>query len=105
MMIQVRYNLPEIIQVVSVLIGFFGIGLYRASNFTVVGGNANKILYWWEAMGWLVVTAIHIAHGSSPYLSTLFFAYNLYRWWNSGGGDGVKNFLQSLAMKPAHAVK
>ncbi len=32
-------------------------------------------------------------------------AYWTYRWWNSGGGDGIKNFLQSLVMKPAYAVK
>lgn len=34
-----------------------------------------------------------------------FGAYWLWCWWNAGGSDGVKNFLQSLVMNPAHAVR
>lgn len=32
-------------------------------------------------------------------------AWWLYFWWNLGGGDGIKKFIQSLAPKPAYAVR
>lgn len=34
-----------------------------------------------------------------------FGAYWLYCWWNAGGGDGVKNFAESLAPKQPVAVR
>ncbi|QIQ63096.1 hypothetical protein SEA_MOAB_242 [Streptomyces phage Moab] len=99
------FNWFEEAQVVSILLGCFLIGAYRSSHFTPVGGNRDKIFYWWEGLGWTGVLIIRILNDSSPYVSAMFAAYCFYRWWNAGGGDGIKNFLQSLVMKPAHAVR
>ena len=38
-------------------------------------------------------------------LDAAFLAFYGYLWWSNGGGDGIKKALQSLAMKPAYAVR
>lgn len=72
----------------------------------VVGQRGNK-----EAAGYfalfslyyLVTDVIRHRNGYAVFDAALF-AYWVYEWWNSGGGDMVKNLLQSLVMKPAYAT-
>lgn len=92
-------------QSIGAALGFAGIGIYRGTHCVPVGGNPDRIYHWWFAMGWIASGTIRIMNGQAPYSDVMLAAYNLYKWWNSGGGDGVKNFLQSLVMKPAYAVK
>ena len=92
-------------QAMGALLAFTVVGLYRGTRCVPVGGNPDRIFYWWFAMGWIASGFIRIINGQAPYSDAIFAAYDLYKWWNAGGGDGIKNFLQSLVMKPAHAVR
>ncbi|WMI33607.1 hypothetical protein SEA_KENREY_245 [Streptomyces phage Kenrey] len=92
-------------QSIGTALAFAGIGVYRGTYCLPVGGNFDRIFYWWFAMGWISSAIIRIIHGQTPIVDVMFAVYDLYKWWNAGGGDGIKNFLQSLVMKPAHAVR
>lgn len=68
----------------------------------------NKTVYGHMALfnfAFLPVDTFFAPSNSKAIIDCAFGAYWLYRWWNTGGGDGIKNFLQSLVMKPAHAVR
>jgi hypothetical protein len=68
----------------------------------------NKTVYGHMALfnfAFLPVDTFFAPSNSKAIIDCAFGAYWLYRWWNTGGGDGIKNFLQSLVMKPAHDVR
>ncbi|AZU97284.1 hypothetical protein SEA_FRANCOB_243 [Streptomyces phage Francob] len=88
-------------------VGIMIYGFWKAFYRCPVGMNSSRILYWYCAWAWVFLGVVRIAEGryANAVLDAGFAAYDFYRWWNSGGDEGVKNFLQSLVMKPAHAVR
>jgi len=90
-----------------IALGIIAIGFWRALYRCPVGMNPDRIMYWYMGCGWTTLGVIRTYEGFyvSAAIDAGFAAYDFYRWWNAGGGDGIKNFLQSLVMKPAHAVR
>ncbi len=70
-------------------------------------GLFNKTVYGHMTLSnfaFLPVDTFFQPSNSKAIFDCVFGAYWLYRWWNAGGGDGIKSFLQSLVMKPVHVV-
>jgi hypothetical protein len=85
--------------------GFFGCAIHAMFYRRVVGQRAfeNKSVngYMALAAGCYLVIHVVIKHDTnSALIDAAFLAMYVFAWWNSGGGDGIKNFLQSLVMKP-----
>jgi hypothetical protein len=89
---------------------FFGFALHASVYRRKVGESRfqNKTVNGYMALAaasYLVIDTMVKHDKGQSVLDAAFLAIYLYAWWNSGGGDGIKNFLQSLVMKPAHAVR
>lgn len=56
------------------------------------------------SLSYMIIDAIRNRMGWAVFDAGMFALW-AHTWWNAGGGDGMKNFLQSLVMKPAHASK
>jgi len=86
-----------IIPLVTAVIG------YRRIRYQMLPGeNKNKVYYGYSCVVWgqtiLIRTFEHYS-GWGMTTDYLFFAYWLYKWWNSGGGDGFKKTMRSLVPK------
>jgi hypothetical protein len=92
-----------IIPLVTAVMGYRRI-LYRM----LPGESKDKVYYGYSCVVWGQVILIRLFEGYSNLdlaLDYLFFTYYLYKWWISGGGDGVKKILQSLAPKTPIVVQ
>jgi len=69
----------------------------------VAGQTSNKECEGYMALHSLVYLVIDIIRhwNGHAVLDSAFLAYWAYSWWNSGGGDSVKNFIRSFGLKPA----
>jgi hypothetical protein len=90
-----------------IALGLIVYGGWKSIYRLPLGMNPVRISAWYAGLAWTVLGIVRIYEGrhASAAIDAGLAAYEFYRWWNSGGGDGVKNFLQSLVMKPAYAVR
>jgi len=69
----------------------------------VVGQTNNKESAGYMALYSLTYMVIDIIRHRTGYavFDAGMFALWAHSWWNSGGGDSVKNFIRSFGLKPA----
>jgi hypothetical protein len=72
-----------------------------------IGEIKSSIAEGWMTLYFLSYMVINVIRHRTGYavLDAGFAAWWGWMWWNSGGGDGIKKFIQSLSMKPAYSVK
>lgn len=86
-------------------IPFFILAMHAALYRTRVGENPfwSKAVSGYMTLAFVTNLIINIAvkhDNGRAVIDAGFIALYGSMWWNSGGGDGIKNFLQSLVMKP-----
>ena len=87
-----------IFQIIGTPIVFYA--FIRSQVFLRVGEDRDKVFSFWSAIGFvfLMIGAV-LAHSFLAYMDAAILAFHIYRWWNNGGGDGMKTRIKNLASK------